>query len=136
MARAFLTRTPDDDDDLIMESIASREQELASYDANVTVYLDQIAALDAAGVPLEMPPALAHFKGMPNEEVLRAGVSEADATVISSVNHNCRVRLLLFTERAELKKSEMAYQALLNALPMGPRRATAMARLVAKRAAK
>lgn len=137
MAREFITRDQDHDDDLIMESIAAREQELASYDANVEIYTAQIATLKADNsFPNEMPAELASLKGKNNEQIKAMGVSDADALKASQCNHLARVQTLHFTEQAERRKSELAYQSLLDMLPAGARRDAALARYQAKQAAK
>lgn len=135
--REFITRSADHDDDLLMESIAARESELASYDANVAIYETQCATLKADGsFPNEMPAELAALKGKTNEQLMAMGVPEADAETACCVNHLCRVSTLLFTEKAERRKSELAYQALLEKLPAGERRDAALARYQAKQAGK
>lgn len=137
MAREFITRDQDADDDLIMESIAAREQELGSYDANVTIYEQQATTLKAdESFPNKMPDELASLKGKTNEQIKAMGVSDADALKASQVNHLARVEMLHFTEQAERRKSELAYQALLDMLPAGPRRDAALARYQAKEAAR
>ncbi len=50
MAREFLTRTTNDDDDNIMNAIVNREQELAAYDANIDSYTEQLARMITATV--------------------------------------------------------------------------------------
>lgn len=137
MAREFLTRDADADDDHIMESIAAREQELASYDANVDIYATQAATLKADdSFPNKMPAELAALKGKTNEQIKAMGVTDDDALKASQVNHLARVEMLHFTEQAERRKSELAYQALLEKLPAGARRDAALARYQAKQAAK
>lgn len=137
MVREFLTRSQDHDDDLIMESIAAREQELASYDANVDVYASQIDVLTKdASFPNEMPAEMINLKGKTNEQIKAAGVSDEDALKASQINHLKRVETLHFTEQAERRKSELAYQSLLEMLPEGPRRDAALARYQAKEAAR
>lgn len=132
MARQFLTRGQDDEDDHIMEAIASREAELACYDCNVEIYASQIEAL--ADVPSSLPKNLAPLKGKTNEQIVALGATTEDATAASEFNHCERVKTLHFTEQAERKKSELVYQALLAKLPEGPRRDAAMARYLAKKA--
>lgn len=137
MSRHFITRDHDADDDHIMESIAAREQELASYDANVDIYATQIVTLKAdKSFPNEMPAEMAALKGKTNEQIKAMGVSDADALKASQCNHLCRVETLHFTEQAERRKSELAYQALLEKLPAGARRDAALARYQAKEAAR
>ena len=62
MARAFLTRTPTDEHDAVVEAVAGRENELASYDSNVLGYQQQLATLNAA-LPAAWPAELTKFKG-------------------------------------------------------------------------
>ena len=131
MAREFLTRNADDEDDHIMANIESREAELAAYDANIAIYTQQLAALSA--VPEKMPENLERFKSKPNEMIYALGATPEEAAAASEFNHRERIKLLLFTEQEECKKSELAYAALLNALPKGSRRTAALDRLTAKK---
>lgn len=131
MAREFLTRTQNDDDDHIAANIASREAELAAYDANIVLYTQQLAAL--TDVPETIPTELERFKGKANEQIFALGATAEEAASASDWNHRERIKLLLFTEQAECKKSELAYAALLDALPEGARRTAALERLAAKK---
>lgn len=134
MARTFLTRNSKDADDHIVENIASREEELSAYDANIAIYTQQLASL--TGVPDKLPAELERFKGKTNEQIFALGATSEEATAASMFNHRERIKLLLFTEQAECKKSELAYAALLSALPEGTRRTTALERLSLKRLTK
>lgn len=116
MARAFLTRTNTDDHDLIIEAVAGRENELASYDRNVAGYEQQLSTLNAA-LPADWPAALVKFKGKANETIAAMGGSDADLLLASQLNHRDRVKLLLFTEKAERAKSELAYNHALTLVP-------------------
>ncbi len=117
--RNFITRTEADEHDAVMDAIAGRENELASYDANVEGYTKQIAAMNAA-LPAEWPAELAKFKGKSNEQIFAMGASDADALLASQLNHRERVKLLLFTEQAERRKSEGSYAHCLSCLPTDP----------------
>lgn len=132
MAREFLTRNQDDDDDHLMQAIASREAELACYDCNVDIYCCQIESM---GEVKELPPTLASLKGKTNEQLIAMGVTTEHAELAAEFNHCQRVKMLHFTEQAERRKSEMAYQALLEKLPAGERRDRAMKRYVDKKEA-
>lgn len=134
MARTFLTRSSDDEDDHIVANIASREEELSSYDANIAIYTQQLASLTE--VPEKIPAELERFKGKTNEQIFALGATPEEAAAASMFNHRERIKLLLFTEQAERKKSELAYDSLLAALPKGTRRTTALERLRLKRTTK
>jgi hypothetical protein len=130
MPRTFLTLTADDRDDALADAISSRERELASYDANIENYTSQLESL--AALPVEWPEELVRFRGKQNEQLLAMGATEAQAAAASPLNHRDRLRLLLTTENAECRKSELAYDSLLGLLPVGVRRDAAMARVKAK----
>lgn len=106
--RNFMTRDSIKEEDAIVDAVAGRENELASYDANIESYTRQLVALDAA-LPAEWPPNLAPFRGKSNEQIFAIGGSKEDMLLASQMNHRERVRMLLFTENAEMRKSEQAY---------------------------
>ena len=116
MARTFLTRNTADDHDSIIEAVAGRENELASYDRNVAGYEQQLATLNAT-LPNDWPAELVKFKGKANEQIAAIGGSDADLLLASQLNHRDRVKLLLFTEKAERSKSELAYNHALTLVP-------------------
>lgn len=135
MARNFITRSEDDEHDAVMDALHGRENELASYDANVEGYTKQIAAMDAE-LPAVWPEALLKFKGKSNEQIHAIGGSMEDMLLASKLNHRERVRMLLFTEQAERRKSEHAYNHCLDCLPKNPAKLeAAKQRHAAKRAA-
>lgn len=108
MPRNFLTRTEDDEHDATMDALHGRENELASYDANVEGYTQQLAAMDAE-LPKVWPDGLAKYRGKSNEQIYAISGSTEDMLLASKLNHRERVRMLLFTEQAERRKSEAAY---------------------------
>lgn len=116
MPRQFLTRQETDEHDAIVEAVAGRENELASYDNNVTGYEKQIAVLNSQ-LPAEWPETLLKFKGKSNEQIYIMDGTDADKQLASSLNHRERVKMLLFTEKAERAKSELAYNHCLDCLP-------------------
>ncbi len=77
MARAFLTRSNDDDDDHLMANIASREHELASYDANIAIYDDQLKSMSR--IPDAIPDGLLSFRGKTNEQIIAMGATDEQA---------------------------------------------------------
>ena len=135
MARAFLTRNPADEHDAVVEAVAGRENELASYDSNVAGYEQQLATLNAA-LPADWPPELVKFKGRASEQLAAMGGTDAELLLASQLNHRDRVKFLLFTEKAERAKSELAYSHALSQLPpnAGDKKA-ALDRYAAKKAA-
>lgn len=48
MARAFLTRTQDDEDEQVAANIIGREAEIADYDRNIASFTHQLESLDPA----------------------------------------------------------------------------------------
>lgn len=116
MNRKFLTRSVQDEIDAVMDAVAGRENELASYDANIEAYTQQLATLDAT-LPIEWPADLLKYRGRSNEEIVCSGAVESEASTASQMNHRDRVRMLLFTEKAECRKSELAYCHCLECLP-------------------
>lgn len=123
MNRKFLTRSVQDEIDAVMDAVAGRENELASYDANIEAYTQQLATLDAT-LPIEWPADLLKYRGRSNEEIVCSGAEivcsgavESEASTASQMNHRDRVRMLLFTEKAECRKSELAYRHCLECLP-------------------
>lgn len=133
MARSFLTRSANDDDDHLAENIASREQELSCYYTNIQSYTEQIAAM--SDLPDELEGDLAKFKGKQAEQIQTMGATPEQLDVATRWNWRERLRVLIVTEKAECSKSELAYDALLAALPEGTRRTTALKRLALKQAA-
>lgn len=134
MARSFLTRKADDDDDHLAEYIASREQELSCYYTNIQLYADQIAAM--SDLPDDLEGDLAKFKGKQAEQIQTMGATPEQLDIATRWSWRERLRVLIVTERAECSKSELAYDSLLAALPEGTRRTTALERLALKQAAK
>jgi len=103
----------------------------------VDAYATQIDTLTADdSFPNKMPDELASLKGKTNEQIKAMGVDDADALKASKVNRLARIETLHFTEQAERRNSELAYQALLEKLPAGDRRDAALARYQAKEAAR
>jgi hypothetical protein len=135
MPRQFLTRTEADEHDAVMEALAGRENELASYDANVVSYAQQLVGMDAT-LPPEWPAELVRLQGKSNEQIFAIGTRGDDAILASQLNHRERVRMLLFTETAERAKSETAYEHCLHCLPVDPvEKQAALDRYIAKEAA-
>lgn len=134
MAKIFLTRDANDDDDHVAENIASREQELSCYYTNIQSYTQQIAAM--SDLPDDLPDDLAKFKGKQAETIQSMGATPEQLDIATRWNWRERLRVLIVTERAECAKSELAYDSLLTALPEGTRRTTALERLALKQAAK
>lgn len=134
MARVFLTRDANDDDDHVAENISSREQELSCYYTNIQSYTEQIAAM--SDLPDDLVGDLAKFKGKQAEQIQAMGATAEQIDIATRWNWRERLRVLIVTEKAECSKSELAYDALLAALPEGTRRTTALKRLALKQAAK
>lgn len=136
MARAFLTRTPDDDHDAVVEALAGRENELASYDSNVEGYQQQLATMNLT-LPADWPAELIKFKGRASEQLAVIGGSDSELLLAAQLNHRDRIRQLLFTEQAERAKSELAYKFCLTQLPANPAaKKAALDRYVAKMVAR
>ena len=119
MARAFLTRSLTDEHDAVVEAVAGRENELASYDSNVAGYQQQLATLNVT-LPADWPPELVKFKGKASEQLAAMGGTDAELLQASKLNHRDRVKFLLFTEQAERAKSELSYNYSLTQLPTKP----------------
>ena len=130
MPRAFLINDDDANDDELVAGIDAREKELATYDRNIDSFARQLAGM--SNLPEDWPPGIVMLRGMPNERIQALAATEADALLASMLNHRDRLRLLLFTETAEMRKSEKAYEAILSQFPDSPRRAQAIARFKAK----
>lgn len=133
MARVFLTRDANDNDDHVAENIASREQELSCYYTNIQSYTQQIAAM--SDLPDDLVDDLAKFKGKQAETIQSMGATPEQLALATRWNWRERLRVLIVTEKAECAKSELAYDALLAALPKGTRRTAALERLALKQAA-
>lgn len=133
MAKIFLTRNANDDDDHLAENIAGREKELSCYYTNIQSYTDQIAAM--SDLPDDLEGDLAKFKGKQAEQIQTMGATQEQLDVATRWNWRERLRVLIVTEKAECAKSELAYDALLAALPKGTRRTAALERLALKQAA-
>ena len=128
--RPFLFIDQNGHDDEWAAGIDARERELASYDRNIESYTSQVASMK--DVPKDWPPEVVRFRGMTNEDIKRAGATDEEASLASQLNHRDRVELLLFTEKAEMRKSEAAYTAQLEQLTDTSRRNGAVARHKAK----
>lgn len=114
--RNFLTLNEDDEHDAIMDAVHGRENELRSYDANVEGYEKQLVAMNAE-LPADWPAELLKFKGKSNEQIHAIGGTMDNMLLASKLNHRERVKMLLFTEQAERRKSEHAYNHCLDCLP-------------------
>ena len=134
MPRQFLTRSETDEHDAIIEAVAGRENELASYDANVDAYTQQLTAMDLA-----LPATwigLEQYQGKSAEQIFAIGGTSAIQLLAAKMNHRERVRMLLFTENVERTKSEAAYSFSKSQLPVDPIKLNAgLARYAAKVAA-
>jgi hypothetical protein len=92
----------------ISESIVHREQELFSYDVNITNYETMLAALPQD----DWPGHLVQYKNSTLDQV----PDEHDA-VVNDYQFRDRLRYLLKTEKAERNKSFKIYEALITQLP-------------------
>ena len=92
----------------ISESIVHREQELFSYDVNITNYETMLAALPQG----DWPGHLVQYKNSTLDQV----PDEHDAEV-NDYQFRDRLRYLLKTEKAERNKSFKIYEALIAQLP-------------------
>lgn len=92
----------------ISESIVHREQELFSYDVNITNYETMLAALPQD----DWPDYLVQYKNSTLDQV----PDEHDAAV-NDYQFRDRLRYLLKTEKAERNKSFKIYEALITQLP-------------------
>lgn len=123
MARNFLTRSEIDAEDSIVDALAGRENELASYDANIDAYTQQLVAMDAV-LPSTWD-GLEQYKGKSGEQVFTIGGTPEQQALAAKMNHRERVRMLLFTEQVECSKSEAAYQCCVDKLPVDKTQLTA-----------
>ena len=107
----FLTRSASVSEDELARAVIDRENSLASYQANLDGYKQQIAALQ------DLPPwpnNLLQFKGKQNEQLLAMGASAEEAQLASRLNHRDRINLLAFTEAAEMWKCEVTHKTLVS----------------------
>lgn len=118
--RKFLVYSKEERDCCLVDAIDGREREIASYEANIDGYTSQLLDLEAS-LPKMWPDNLVRFRGKSNEQLFAHGMSDditqEDMILVSSLNHRDRIKLLLFTERAELAKSEASYKHCLSCLP-------------------
>jgi hypothetical protein len=92
----------------ISESIVHREQELFSYDINITNYESILTTLPQD----DWPDHLAQYKNSTLDQV----PDEHDA-MVNDYQFRDRMRYLLKTEKAERNKSFKIYEALITQLP-------------------
>ena len=119
----FYTITPQNTVNAIADAIVGREQELFSYDINITNYEIMLATLPQG----EWPENLAQYKRSTLDQV----PDELDETV-SQYQYRDRIKTLLKTERLERNKAQRIYEALLSQIPEADRAtviAAAQARL-------
>lgn len=135
MERNFITRKENDDHDAIVDAVAGRENELASYDTNIAAYTQQLIDMDTA-----LPPTwvgLERYEGKSAEQIFLIGGTSEEQLLASKLNHRTRVRLLLFTEQVERNKSEVAYAHCKSMLPTDDQKLTdALIRYEMKKAAR
>lgn len=107
----------------LADAIVGREQELLSYDINITNYEIMLTTLPQS----EWPENLAQYKRSTLDQV----PDELDETV-SQYQYRDRIKSLLKTERLERNKAQRIYDAILSQIPEADRTtviAAAQARL-------
>jgi hypothetical protein len=107
---------------LLADNAVMREQEIMSYDINITNYTAMLASMPDG----DWPEHLAQYK----EATLDLVPDEFD-DIVSQYQYRDRIRYLLKTEKAERAKSFRVYEALLAQLP-ADRRDTLMAEAIAR----
>lgn len=119
----FYTITPQNTINAVADAVVGREQELFSYDINITNYEIMLTTLPQS----EWPENLAQYKRSTLDQV----PDELDETV-SQYQYRDRIKTLLKTERLERNKAQRIYEALLSQIPEADRAtviAAAQARL-------
>jgi hypothetical protein len=107
---------------LLADNAVMREQEIMSYDINITNYTAMLASMPDG----DWPEHLAQYK----EATLDLVPDEFD-DIVSQYQYRDRIRYLLKTEKAERAKSFRVYEALLAQLP-ADQRDTLMAEAIAR----
>lgn len=130
MARVFLTRTQNDQDDEIAAAIISREAELANYDLNQESLASQL--LSYSDLEQNWPEHLLPLKNKAGEQQAASDFSDDDIKLAARYSHRDRLWILELTNHMECQKSENTYNSLLEQLPAGTRRDAAIARVIAK----
>jgi hypothetical protein len=97
---------------LLADNAVMREQEIMSYDINITNYTAMLASMPDD----DWPEHLAQYK----EATLDLVPDEFD-DIVSQYQYRDRIRYLLKTEKAERAKSFRVYEALLAQLPEAER---------------
>ena len=105
---SFYTITEQKKLEAIADAVVGREQEIFSYDINITNYEAMLAALPQG----EWPQLLVQYQRSTLDQV----PDELDQTV-SDYQYRDRIKLLLKTERLERSKAFKVYEALLSQLP-------------------
>lgn len=105
---SFYTITEQKKLESIADAIVIREQEIFSYDINITNYEAMLLALPQG----DWPSNLVQYKNATLDQV----PDEHDQDV-TDYQYRDRLKYLLKTERLERSKSEKVYQALLSQLP-------------------
>lgn len=107
---------------ILADNAVMREQEIMSYDINITNYTAMLASLPEG----EWPEHLAQYQHATLDHV----PDEYD-DIVSQYQYRDRLRYLLKTEKAERAKSFRVYEALLAQLP-ADQRDTLMAEAIAR----
>lgn len=134
MARVFLSRNQDDQDDEIANAIISREAELANYDLNQESLAHQIEAFN--DLSETWPEHLLPLKNKAGEQQAASDFTDEDIKLAARYSQRDRLWVLELTNHMECQKSETTYNSLLAQLPEGSRRDAALARVKAKNAKK
>lgn len=130
MARQFLTRNSNDQDDEIAAAIIGREAELANYDLNQESLANQLESFK--DLQETWPGNLLPLKNKAGEQQAASDFSDEDIKLASRYSQRDRLWILELTNQMESEKSETVYNSLLAQLPAGIRRDAAFARVKAK----
>ena len=105
---SFYTITEQKKFEAIADAVVGREEEIFSYDINITNYETMLVTLPEG----EWPQHLVQYQRSTLDQV----PDEYDQTV-SDYQYRDRIKSLLKTERLERSKSFKVYEALLSQLP-------------------
>ena len=112
MRKTFLTISESDNTDIISENIIHREREVYHYYFNIENYEALLETLPKG----EWPETLVQYRGLSAEKI-----PDEVEDICNDLNYRDRIRLLLKTERQELKKAEAILNVLLEKIPKASR---------------
>lgn len=130
---AYIAYDTTEQDLVIAQAIYHREQEHYLYELNQKNYRKIVQDMKAGGLPDNWPQAVTQYRHASREALLSSNLDDATFDLVARLQYRDKLIMAIRTERMEQAKGESVLKALLDQLPEGPRRASALAAAKAQR---